>query len=188
MERKIPNLRGRSERGESGLIRSDPTSNYTYDFEIGSGDSPNLHDVEIMDGCPGINSKVTMEGLPYIMLQKEDFIMQFINCLKIHKINVGLSTGVTGSVMLRSGHLSDLIYQLQELMKTINDAETSPRKYDGAQLSAQGPAEAQNLRDSLAEAKSDIVVKGSRSFTETRATRFTEENGTLGDIWETLWQ
>ncbi|KAL2549966.1 ketol-acid reductoisomerase [Forsythia ovata] len=120
-------------------------------------------------------------------------VMLFINCLKIHKINVGLSTDVTGSVMLRSGHLSDLISQLQELMKTINDAETSPRKYDGAQLSAQGPAEAQNLRDSLAEAKSDIVVKiglrkGSRSFTETRATRFTEENGTLGDIWETLWQ
>lgn len=28
--------------------------------------------------------------------------------------------------------------------------------------------------------------KGSRSFTEARAAGFTEENGTLGDIWETI--
>ncbi|XP_072993711.1 ketol-acid reductoisomerase, chloroplastic-like [Typha latifolia] len=54
---------------------------------------------------------------------------------------------------------------------------------------SQGPAQAQNLRDSLAEAKSDIVVKiglrkGSHSFNEARAAGFTEENGTLGDIWE----
>ncbi|KAL2494260.1 KARI N-terminal Rossmann domain-containing protein [Forsythia ovata] len=82
---------------------------------------------------------------------------------------------------------------LQELMKTINDTKTSPSKYDGGQLSAQGPAEAQNLRDSLPEAKSDIVVKIDlkkvpRSFVETDGRRFTEENGTLWDIWETLWQ
>ncbi|KAK3036494.1 hypothetical protein RJ639_030508 [Escallonia herrerae] len=57
---------------------------------------------------------------------------------------------------------------------------------------SQGPAQAQNLRDSLVEAKSDIVVKviglrkGSRSFAEARAAGFTEENGTLGDIWETI--
>ncbi|RVW18865.1 Ketol-acid reductoisomerase, chloroplastic [Vitis vinifera] len=54
-----------------------------------------------------------------------------------------------------------------------------------------GPAQVQNLRDSLAEAKSDIVVKiglrkGSRSLAEARAAGFTEENGTLGDIWETI--
>ncbi|XP_042477255.1 ketol-acid reductoisomerase, chloroplastic-like [Macadamia integrifolia] len=56
---------------------------------------------------------------------------------------------------------------------------------------SQGPAQAQNLRDSLAVAKSDIVVKvglrkGSRSFAEARAAGFTEVNGTLGDIWETI--
>ncbi|XP_060668666.1 ketol-acid reductoisomerase, chloroplastic [Ziziphus jujuba] len=56
---------------------------------------------------------------------------------------------------------------------------------------SQGPAQAQNLRDSLAEAKSDIVVKvglrkGSRSFAEARAAGFTEDTGTLGDIWETV--
>uniref|UniRef100_A0A0E0C5E8 Acetohydroxy-acid reductoisomerase n=1 Tax=Oryza meridionalis TaxID=40149 RepID=A0A0E0C5E8_9ORYZ len=56
---------------------------------------------------------------------------------------------------------------------------------------SQGPAQAQNLRDSLAEAKSDIVVKiglrkGSKSFEEARAAGFTEESGTLGDIWDTI--
>ncbi|WJX29708.1 ketol-acid reductoisomerase (NADP(+)) [Trifolium repens] len=55
----------------------------------------------------------------------------------------------------------------------------------------QGCAQAQNLRDSLAEAKSDIVVKiglmkGSCSFSEARQAGFTEESGTLGDIWETI--
>ncbi|KAL3017223.1 hypothetical protein AAZX31_06G264700 [Glycine max] len=47
---------------------------------------------------------------------------------------------------------------------------------------------AQNLRDSLADAKSDIVVKiglrkGSLLINEARAAGFSEENGTLGDIW-----
>ncbi|XP_074563457.1 ketol-acid reductoisomerase, chloroplastic-like [Curcuma longa] len=56
---------------------------------------------------------------------------------------------------------------------------------------SQGPAQAQNLRDSLVAANSDIVVKiglrkGSASFGEARAAGFTEENGTLGDIWETV--
>ncbi|KAJ4821958.1 hypothetical protein Tsubulata_039118 [Turnera subulata] len=54
-----------------------------------------------------------------------------------------------------------------------------------------GPAQAQNLRNSLIEAKPDILVKiglrkGSRSFNEACAAGFTEENGTLGDIWETI--
>uniref|UniRef100_A0ACD5VNI6 Uncharacterized protein n=1 Tax=Avena sativa TaxID=4498 RepID=A0ACD5VNI6_AVESA len=56
---------------------------------------------------------------------------------------------------------------------------------------SQGPAQAQNLRDSLAEAKLDIVVKiglrkGSKSFQEARAAGFTEETGTLGDMLETV--
>ncbi|CAM8882708.1 unnamed protein product [Rhodiola kirilowii] len=56
---------------------------------------------------------------------------------------------------------------------------------------SQGPAQAQNLRDSLAEAKSDIVVKiglrkGSHSFNDARAAGFSEETGTLGDIYETI--
>lgn len=56
---------------------------------------------------------------------------------------------------------------------------------------SQGPAQAQNLKDSLEEAKLTIKVKvglrkGSRSFAEARTAGFSEENGTLGDIWETI--
>ncbi|XP_058776692.1 ketol-acid reductoisomerase, chloroplastic-like [Vicia villosa] len=56
---------------------------------------------------------------------------------------------------------------------------------------SQGPAQTQNLRESLVEAKSDIVVKvglrkGSSSFNEAREAGFSEEKGTLGDIWETM--
>ncbi|KAI8005785.1 hypothetical protein LOK49_LG07G01848 [Camellia lanceoleosa] len=54
-----------------------------------------------------------------------------------------------------------------------------------------GSAQAQNLRDSLAEAKSDIVVKiglrkGSRSFAEAHAAGFSEENGTLAGVYVAL--
>ncbi|KAL4562016.1 hypothetical protein LXL04_034204 [Taraxacum kok-saghyz] len=56
---------------------------------------------------------------------------------------------------------------------------------------SQGPAQAQNVRDSLVEAKSDIVVKiglrkGSSSLNEARSAGFSEENGTLGDMYETI--
>ncbi|XP_073360117.1 ketol-acid reductoisomerase, chloroplastic-like [Aegilops tauschii subsp. strangulata] len=64
---------------------------------------------------------------------------------------------------------------------------------------SQGLAQGQNLRDSLVEAKYDIIFKmfnklsfcfhtglrkGSKSFEEARAARLTQENGTLGDIRE----
>ncbi|KAB5512655.1 hypothetical protein DKX38_029683 [Salix brachista] len=56
---------------------------------------------------------------------------------------------------------------------------------------SQGSVQAQNLRDALAEVKSDIKVKvglkkNSSSFAEARAAGFTEESDTLGDIWETI--
>ncbi|KAJ7541318.1 hypothetical protein O6H91_10G054300 [Diphasiastrum complanatum] len=56
---------------------------------------------------------------------------------------------------------------------------------------SQGPAQAQNLRDSLAVAKSDIVVKvglrkGSKSCDDARAAGFTEATNTLGDVLETV--
>jgi ketol-acid reductoisomerase len=56
---------------------------------------------------------------------------------------------------------------------------------------SQGPAQAMNIRDSLAEIKSDIVVKiglrkGSKSCKDARSVGFTEESGTLGDVIETV--
>ncbi|CAM6104611.1 unnamed protein product [Calypogeia fissa] len=56
---------------------------------------------------------------------------------------------------------------------------------------SQGPAQAQNLRDSIAEANLDITVKiglrkGSKSLDDARAAGFTEKSGTLGDVIETV--
>ena len=45
--------------------------------------------------------------------------------------------GLTGSVVLRSGRLSDLIFQLQELLQGVSEVEISPQKYDTALLAAQ---------------------------------------------------
>ncbi|XP_057777677.1 uncharacterized protein LOC130996183 [Salvia miltiorrhiza] len=53
------------------------------------------------------------------------------------KVLILVGAGVTGSVILRSGHLSDLISHLQELITKINEAETSPGKYDASLLAAQ---------------------------------------------------
>ncbi|KAL1568672.1 hypothetical protein AAHA92_00257 [Salvia divinorum] len=53
------------------------------------------------------------------------------------KVLILVGAGVTGSVILRSGHLSDLISHLQELIARINEAETAPGKYDAALLAAQ---------------------------------------------------
>lgn len=46
----------------------------------------------------------------------------------------------------------------------------------------QGPTQGQNLKNPLVEAKSVIVVK----IAGAHAAGFIEENGTLGDIWETV--
>ncbi|KAK4398122.1 Ketol-acid reductoisomerase, chloroplastic [Sesamum angolense] len=79
----------------------------------------------------------------------------------------------------------------RNLFKLLPDAFKGIKQIGVIGWGSQGPAQAQNLRDSLAEVKSDIVVKiglrkGSRSFAEARVAGFTEENGTLGDIWETV--
>src|SRR5215470_19530783 len=55
--------------------------------------------------------------------------------------------------------------------------------------SSQGPAQAQNLRDSLAG--TDIVVKvglreGSSSIPDAEAVGFTHANGTLGEMYDVI--
>ncbi|PHT92208.1 hypothetical protein T459_00090 [Capsicum annuum] len=54
------------------------------------------------------------------------------------KVLILVGAGLTGSVILKSGRLSDLISQLQEVINGVNAAETSPGKYDTALLAAQG--------------------------------------------------
>lgn len=56
---------------------------------------------------------------------------------------------------------------------------------------SQGPAQSQNLRDTLKSIGSDIVVKvglrdGSESFAKAREAGFSEEDGTLGEMFEVI--
>ncbi|KAI4319749.1 hypothetical protein MLD38_033311 [Melastoma candidum] len=90
-----------------------------------------------------------------------------------------------------AGHDEYIVRGGRDLFPLLPDAFKGIKQIGVIGWGSQGPAQAQNLRDSLAEVKSDIVVKiglrkGSRSFAEARAAGFTEESGTLGDIWETI--
>merc|ERR1719361_3161033 len=56
---------------------------------------------------------------------------------------------------------------------------------------SQAPAQAQNLRDSLNEAGADITVtiglrEGSSSFAEAKECGFSEEEGTLGEMFSVI--
>ncbi|XP_022147921.1 ketol-acid reductoisomerase, chloroplastic [Momordica charantia] len=90
-----------------------------------------------------------------------------------------------------AGHDEYIVRGGRDLFPLLPEAFKGIKQIGVIGWGSQGPAQAQNLRDSLAEAKSDIVVKiglrkGSRSFAEARAAGFSEENGTLGDIYETV--
>ncbi|CAK7323642.1 unnamed protein product [Dovyalis caffra] len=99
-----------------------------------------------------------------------------------------ITLGGQDEYIVRGGR--DLFHLLPDALKGIKQIGVIVL---GSQLLIhyKGAAQAQNLRDSLAEAKSDIKVKiglrtGSRSFAEACACGFTEENDTLGDICETV--
>jgi len=90
-----------------------------------------------------------------------------------------------------AGHDEYIVRGGRDLFHLLPDAFKGIKQIGVIGLGSQGPAQPHNLRDSLAEAKSDIKVKiglrkGSRSFSEARGAGFTKENGTLGDIWETV--
>ncbi|GKE03372.1 hypothetical protein Tco_1395390 [Tanacetum coccineum] len=57
------------------------------------------------------------------------------------------SLGLTSSVILRSGKMSELLAELQELMKGVNETELLPGKYDSASLAAQIRQLAQEIRE-----------------------------------------
>ncbi|XP_076906183.1 ketol-acid reductoisomerase, chloroplastic-like [Bidens hawaiensis] len=90
-----------------------------------------------------------------------------------------------------AGHDEYIVRGGRDLFHLLPDAFKGIKQIGVIGWGSQGPAQAQNLRDSLAEAKSDIKVKiglrkGSSSFNEARAAGFSEETGTLGDIYETI--
>ncbi|KAL3830706.1 hypothetical protein ACJIZ3_019508 [Penstemon smallii] len=78
------------------------------------------------------------------------------------KVLVLVGAGVTGSVLLRSGHLSDLISHLQELIKRLNEAETSPGKYDAALLATQVRQLAREIKE-LSISRPVTIFNGSSS-------------------------
>ncbi|KAK1297549.1 hypothetical protein QJS10_CPB15g01523 [Acorus calamus] len=63
------------------------------------------------------------------------------------KVLILLGAGLTGSAILRSGHLSDVLSEVQELMKGISDVEISPKHYDSSLLAAQIRQLAQEVRE-----------------------------------------
>ncbi|CAN1270015.1 Ketol-acid reductoisomerase, chloroplastic, partial [Linum perenne] len=90
-----------------------------------------------------------------------------------------------------AGHDEYIVRGGRDLFPLLPEAFKGIKQIGVIGWGSQAPAQAQNLKDSLAEAKSDIVVKiglrkGSSSFAEARASGFSEEDGTLGDMWETI--
>ncbi|GAB4825223.1 hypothetical protein Ancab_008098 [Ancistrocladus abbreviatus] len=63
------------------------------------------------------------------------------------KVLILLGAGLTGSVILKSGQLSDVILQLQELINGVNESDVSASKIDGALLAAQIRQLAQEIRE-----------------------------------------
>ncbi|CAN0920716.1 hypothetical protein LINGRAHAP2_LOCUS32202 [Linum grandiflorum] len=62
-------------------------------------------------------------------------------------ILVGASAGLTSSIILKNGRLSEVIAQLQELLKGVADVENSPYRYDTAILAAQIRQLAQEIKE-----------------------------------------
>ncbi|KAF3663884.1 hypothetical protein FXO38_01751 [Capsicum annuum] len=79
------------------------------------------------------------------------------------KVLILVGAGLTGSVILKSGRLSDLISQLQEVINGVNAAETSPGKYDTALLAAQIRQLAQEIREMSISNPITILNKDSSS-------------------------
>lgn len=62
------------------------------------------------------------------------------------KVLVLMGAGLTGSVVLKNGQLSDLLMQLQELIKGVSQADISGTNIDGAALASQIRQLAQEIR------------------------------------------
>lgn len=80
------------------------------------------------------------------------------------KVLILVGAGLTSSVILRSGRLSDVISELQELMKGVNEVEISPGKYDSAALASQIRQLAQEIRE-LSLSRPVTIFNGNSSST-----------------------
>jgi ketol-acid reductoisomerase len=90
-----------------------------------------------------------------------------------------------------AGHEEHIVKGGRSVFPLVADAFKGIKQIGVLGWGSQGPAQAQNLRDTLADINSDIKVriglrKGSRSVADAQAMGFKEEDGTLGDILDTV--
>ncbi|KAK4365503.1 hypothetical protein RND71_016861 [Anisodus tanguticus] len=105
-------------------------------------------------------SKVLILEGRFVLVMK----LEEIRFLLLGRDEFGCGVGLTGSVILKSGRLSDLISQLQEVINGVNAAETSPGKYDTALLAAQIRQLAQEIREMSISNPITIFNKDSSSI------------------------
>src|SRR5215208_7126124 len=87
------------------------------------------------------------------------------------------------------GHKEQIVKGGRHLLPLLPKAFAGIKQIGVIGWGSQGPAQAQNLRDSLEG--TGIAVKiglrsGSSSMTEARAAGFTEEKGTLGEMFQVV--
>lgn len=75
------------------------------------------------------------------------------------KILILVGAGLTGSIILKNGPLSDVLAELQELMKGVNQVEVSSNHFDPSLLAAQIRHLAQEVRD-LTLSRPVTIVNG----------------------------
>ncbi|XP_031395067.1 uncharacterized protein LOC116206362 [Punica granatum] len=78
------------------------------------------------------------------------------------KVLILAGAGLTGSIILRSGRLSELVAQLQELLKGVDEVEISSNKFDTAALAAQIRQLAQEIKE-LSLSNPITIYNGSSS-------------------------
>ncbi|KAJ0965173.1 hypothetical protein J5N97_026311 [Dioscorea zingiberensis] len=78
------------------------------------------------------------------------------------KVLILVGAGLTSSIILRNGRLSEVLSEIQELIKGINEVEISPNRYDASVLAAQIRQLAQEVRD-LTLARPVTIVNGESS-------------------------
>jgi ketol-acid reductoisomerase len=88
-----------------------------------------------------------------------------------------------------NGHKEQIVKGGRDLFELLPEALKGVKQVGVIGWGSQGPAQAQNLRESLDD--TDIRVKvglrpGSASMEEARAAGFTEANGTLGEMFEVI--
>ncbi|KAJ6403974.1 hypothetical protein OIU84_012214 [Salix udensis] len=79
------------------------------------------------------------------------------------KVLILVGAGLTSSIILKNGRLSELIGQLQEILKGVDQVELAPYKYDSALLAAQIRQLAQEIKELTISRPATIYNRNSAS-------------------------